>query len=63
VEGFTLKDYPDVSELFKLKAQWREQMSKRPVEEKLEVAAKLRRLAQEIPKLTAKKEVRTPDDE
>ncbi len=55
VEVFTLKNYPDVSELFKMKAQWRERMAMRPVEEKLETADKLRRLAREIPRLTAGK--------
>ena len=46
------KDYPDVSILFAKKEEWRRRMNKRPIEEKLLVAAQLRNLSKEIPKLT-----------
>lgn len=46
------KNYPDVSELFKMKAEWRQRQVSRPLTEKLETANRLRQLAQEIPKLS-----------
>jgi hypothetical protein len=47
-----MKKYPDVSMLFKLKAEWRQRQAARPVTEKIEIATRLRNLAKEIPKLT-----------
>lgn len=47
-----MKKYPDVAELFKLKAEWRQRQAARPVTEKIETATRLRQLAKEIPKLT-----------
>lgn len=53
-----MKNYPDVSELFKMKAEWRQQRTKQPVMVKLETAARLRQLSREVPKLTsAKKQI------
>ncbi len=50
-----MKKYPDVTELFRLKAEWRQQQAARPVTEKIETATRLRRLAQDMPKLTTGK--------
>jgi hypothetical protein len=49
------KNYPDVSGLFKMKAEWRQRQASRPVTEKLEVAARLKQLSQDIQKLTSSK--------
>lgn len=46
------KDYPDVSELFKKKAEWRQRMAKRPISEKIEIVGRLKELSKEAPKLT-----------
>jgi len=45
------KNYPDVSVLFAKKEEWRRRMNERPIEEKLLVAARLKNLSKEIPKL------------
>lgn len=45
------KQYPDVSVLFARKEEWRRRMNARPMEEKLSVAAQLKNLSKEIPKL------------
>ena len=45
------KKYPDVSVLFAKKEEWRRRMNERPMEEKLAVAAQLKNLSREIPKL------------
>lgn len=50
-----MKKYPDVSELFKLKSEWRQKQAARPVTEKLETVARLRNLSKEIPKITPDK--------
>ena len=50
-----MKKYPDVSELFKMKAEWRRRQASRPLAEKVEIAAKLRKLSKEIPKLATGK--------
>jgi hypothetical protein len=50
-----MKKYPDVSELFRMKAEWRQKQASRPVTEKVEVATRLRNLSKEIPKLTPSK--------
>jgi hypothetical protein len=49
------KKYPDVSELFKMKAQWRQRQASRPVAEKIDTAYRLRQLCKDIPKLTPDK--------
>lgn len=49
------KNYPDVSELFKMKAEWRQRQASRPLTEKIEAATRLRQLSKELPKLTATK--------
>jgi hypothetical protein len=46
------KNYPDVSELFKKKMEWRQRMAKRPISEKIEAVGRLRQLSKEVPKLT-----------
>jgi hypothetical protein len=46
------KNYPDVSELFKKKADWRQRMAKRPISEKIEMVGRLRQLSKDVPKLT-----------
>lgn len=45
------KNYPDVSELFKKKAEWRQRMAERPVTEKIETVTRLRQLSKDVPKL------------
>lgn len=50
-----MKKYPDVSELFKMKAEWRQKQASRPVTEKIEVATKLRNLSKDIPKIAPNK--------
>jgi hypothetical protein len=45
------RKYPDVSVLFARKEEWRRRMSERPMEEKLLVAAQLKNLSKELPKL------------
>ena len=47
-----MKKYPDVSELFEMKSEWRRKQALRPLAEKIEIATKLRKLSKEIPKLT-----------
>ena len=42
------KNYPDVSGLFKMKAEWRQRQTTRPVAEKLDTANRLRQLSKEI---------------
>jgi site-specific DNA-methyltransferase (adenine-specific) len=51
------KNYPDVSELFKMKEEWRRRQAARPAEEKIEATARLRQLAEELPKLSPGKKV------
>jgi hypothetical protein len=46
------KNYPDVSGLFKTKSEWRQQMAKRPISDKIEAVSRLRQLSKEVPKLT-----------
>jgi len=45
------KKYSDVSVLFARKEEWRRRRNERPIEEKLSVAARLKNLSKEIPKL------------
>lgn len=53
------KNYPDVSVLFKMKAEWRQRQAARPVSEKIEATIRLRQLSKEIPKLApSRKETR-----
>jgi len=49
------KQYPDVSELFKMKDEWRRRQAERPIEEKLRVAERLKQLSEKIPKSPARK--------
>jgi hypothetical protein len=44
--------YTDNSILFEKKEEWRARMLQRPIEEKIEVANRLRKLQRDIPKLT-----------
>jgi hypothetical protein len=48
--AFMKKSYPDVSELFKLKEEWHRKQAERPIEEKLEVAKRLKELSERIRK-------------
>ena len=49
------KKYPDVSELFKMKDEWRRRQAERPIEEKLRVAKRLKQLSEKIAKSPARK--------
>ena len=49
------KQYPDVSELFKMKDEWRRRQAERPIEEKLRVAKRLKQLSEKIAKSPARK--------
>ena len=55
VEVFMNNKYPDVSELFKMKDEWRRRQAERPIEEKLRVAERLKELSEKIPKSPARK--------
>ena len=57
-----MKKYPDVSELFRLKAEWRRKQASRPLAEKMEIAERLRKLSKEIPKLTRGKKTEAGDE-
>jgi hypothetical protein len=50
-----MKNYPDASELFRMKEEWRKRQASRPVKEKLDTADRLRQLSKRIPKLTSSK--------
>jgi len=50
------KQYPDVSELFKLKDEWRRRQAERPIEEKLRIAKRLKELSEKIPRSPANKD-------
>ncbi|HMF58095.1 MAG TPA: hypothetical protein VK619_17255 [Pyrinomonadaceae bacterium] len=50
-----MKKYPDISELIRMKEEWRRRQASRPIEEKIETVERLRRLSKEIPKLAPNK--------
>ena len=54
------KDYPDVSELFRMKREWHRKNAERPIEEKVRSAERLRELAEKLPKLTRRKTNKQP---
>jgi hypothetical protein len=45
-------NYPDVSELFKMKSEWRRRRAERPVSDKIQAVSRLRQLSKEVPKLS-----------
>ena len=47
-----MKKYPDISELIRMKEEWRRRQAARPIEEKIETVNRLRRLSKEISKIT-----------
>ena len=46
-----MKNYPNVSDLFRMKSEWRQSRAKRPISEKIEAVGRLRQLSKEVPRL------------
>ena len=55
-----MKRYPDVSELLALKEARRKEVAKLPVEKKVEIANRLRKLARASAKLSSRKSGKAP---